>query len=214
MKRKRSSRSPRNSRVQALSEKTISTDPYDQFNSWFQAALDAKIPKPEAMTLATASADGTLSARIVLLKDVDSKGFSFYTNYESTKGKHLAENPRAALVFFWPVLERQVRIEGVVEKLSREESKEYFQSRPRNSRIGAWASRQSNPIDSRLVLDEQFQAYSRQFRNEEVPLPEDWGGYRVIPNRIEFWQSRQNRLHDRISYVREDSSWKIIRLSP
>ncbi len=214
MKKKRSSSPPRRSGNRSLSEKNISADPFDQFNTWFHAVIDARVSQPHAMTLATASIDGKPSARMVLLKGVDGGGFSFYSNYGSTKGKQLAENPRAALLFYWPKLERQVRIEGTVEKLTREESQEYFDSRPRNSRIGAWASRQSEVIESRHFLNAQFQKYKQQFRNMGVPLPGNWGGYRLVPNRIEFWQNRPNRLHDRISYVRHGNSWNISRLSP
>jgi pyridoxamine 5'-phosphate oxidase len=214
MKKKSSSSPPRRSGNKSLSEKNISADPFDQFNTWFQAVIDARVSQPHAMTLATASADGKPSARMVLLKGVDGAAFSFYTNYGSTKGKELAENPQAALLFYWPKLERQVRIEGTVEKLTREESQEYFDSRPRNSRIGAWASRQSDVIKSRPFLDAQFQKYKQQFRNTGVPLPDFWGGYRLVPCRIEFWQNRPNRLHDRISYVRHGNSWNISRLSP
>ncbi len=214
MKRKRLPSRPRKSKVGTLSEKTIDSDPFDQFNSWFQAANNAKILKPEAMMLATASADGALSARIVLFKGINRRGFSFYTNYLSLKGKQLSQNPRAALVFYWAKLERQIRIEGTVEKLSREDSWKYFRTRPRESQIGAWASQQSQVISSRLVLDTQFDKFKEQFRDDDVPLPDQWGGYRLMPRRIEFWQSGPHRLHDRISYERNGNSWKIIRLSP
>jgi pyridoxamine 5'-phosphate oxidase len=214
MKKTRSSSPPRRSGNRSLSEKNISADPFDQFNTWFQAVIDARVSQPHAMTLATASADGKPTARMVLLREVDGGAFSFYTNYGSTKGKQLTENPRAALLFYWPKLERQVRIEGTVEKLTRKESGEYFDSRPRNSRIGAWASRQSEVIESRLFLNAQFQKYKQQFRNTGVPLPDFWGGYRLVPSRIEFWQERPNRLHDRILYVRHGNLWKISRLSP
>ncbi len=214
MKRKRSSSPPRKSRIRTLSERDIHADPFDQFNSWFQQVLDAKILKPDAMTLATASAKGKPSARIVLLKGVDRRGFSFYTNYESSKGRQLSENPHAALLFHWPQFERQIRIEGSVEELTRDESLQYFSTRPRNSRIGAWASHQSQIIESRSSLESQFKEYQKRFRNADVPLPDHWGGYRLIPNRIEFWQGRANRLHDRISYVRDEASWRIYRLSP
>lgn len=214
MKKKRSSHSLRKSGSKYLSEKIIRPNPFDQFHSWFQAAVDAKVLQPYAMTLATASPHGIPTSRIVLLKGVDERGFVFFSNYESTKGKQLAENPRAALLFYWPDLERQVRIEGTVERVTRKESLEYFVSRPRNSRIGAWASRQSEVIDSRAVLDEQFQKYQKLYRNADVPIPEYWGGYRLLPDRIEFWQSRANRLHDRISYSRNGVSWNYTRLSP
>lgn len=202
------------SRIGNLSEKNISKSPFDQFHKWFQAAIDAKISQPNAMALATASADGEPSARMVLLKDVDDHGFTFYTNYESTKGKQLSQNRRAALLFHWPELERQIRIEGFVERLTHEESLRYFESRPRKSRIGAWASRQSEIIESRSFLEEQFHRFEKQFANSIVPLPDYWGGYRLIPHRIEFWQNKPSRLHDRISYGRHGDSWKIVRLSP
>jgi pyridoxamine 5'-phosphate oxidase len=214
MNKKRYSSPSRRSAIRTLSEKSISANPFDQFDDWFQSVIEAKVPQPYAMTLATASSDGKPSARIVLLKGVDKGGFLFYTNYDSTKGRQLSGNPRAALLFYWPVLDRQVRIEGTVEKLSRAESLEYFKSRPRSSRIGAWASRQSEVIDGREVLETQFYQYQKQYRNGEVPIPEYWGGYRLIPGRIEFWQSRANRLHDRISYSWDGISWKINRLSP
>jgi len=166
------------------------------------------------MVLATASANGRPTARTVLLKGVDQQGFSFYTNYESMKGKQLSENPHAALLFYWPQFERQVRIEGTVEKLSREESREYFSTRPRNSRISTWASRQSETIESRSSLEDTFERFKQQFRNNEVPLPDYWGGYRLRPSTFEFWQSRPNRLHDRITFVKEGVSWRIVRLSP
>jgi pyridoxamine 5'-phosphate oxidase len=217
MKRKRSPNLPHKplkSRISILSARSISVDPFDQFNSWFQQVLDANVLQPYSMVLATASAHGKPSARIVLLKGVDQRGFSFYTNYESTKGKQLSENAHAALLFYWPQLDRQIRIEGTIEKLTREESLTYFSTRPRNSRLGAWASHQSEIIANRSSLESEFKRYQKQFRNSDVPLPDYWGGYRLIPCRIEFWQSRSNRLHDRISYVREDGTWKINRLSP
>jgi pyridoxamine 5'-phosphate oxidase len=214
MNRKRLSKRPHKPKAGTLSEKTVSSDPFDQFNSWFHAAVKAKIKKPEAMTLATSSAGGVLSARIVLFKGIGNRGFSFYTNYLSVKGEQLSQNPRAALVFYWARLDRQIRIEGTVEKMSREESRKYFGSRPRNSQIGAWASQQSQVISSRHILDAQFEKYKQQFRNDDVPLPDQWGGYRLMPSRIEFWQSGANRLHDRILYERYGNSWKIIRLSP
>jgi pyridoxamine 5'-phosphate oxidase len=166
------------------------------------------------MTLATATADGRPAARIVLLKGVDAGGFQFFTNTSSRKGDELAANPRAALVFFWASLERQVRIEGRVEELSRSESAAYFAMRPRESRIGAWASHQSRVIPSREWLERAFVEAAERFDNEEVPLPEHWGGYRVVPDQIEFWQGRESRLHDRILYQRAADGWKVGRLSP
>ncbi len=213
-KRKRSTFRGRKSVSKYISEHNVRPDPFEQFELWFRRAQKSKIVQPHAVALATAGADGRPAARIVLLKDVDAKGFCFYTNYESVKGRQLAENNRAALLFFWPELERQIRIEGTVEKLTREESYGYFFSRPRGSRIGAWASRQSEVVSSREELDRQFRKFEEQFSGNDVPLPEYWGGYRLIPSRIEFWQSRPNRMHDRITYTRNGDSWKIERLAP
>ncbi|HEY6953299.1 MAG TPA: pyridoxamine 5'-phosphate oxidase [Bacteroidota bacterium] len=214
MNRKPNARHRSTPGTKTLSEKNVSANPFDQFRKWFQAAVDENIPQPNAMTLATASADGEPSSRIVLLKDADDRGFTFYTNYESRKGGQLALNPRAALLFYWPTLDRQVRIEGQVERLTREESMRYFDSRPRLSRIGAWASRQSEIIENRSILVAEFKKFERQFSKGKVPLPDYWGGFRLIPGRMEFWQNRPNRLHDRICYVREHDAWKIVRLSP
>lgn len=214
MKRKRTPNPVRKSVRNTLSEQRVSANPFDQFNSWFRKVLRAKVPQPYAMALATASANGEPTARIVLLKGVDRGGFSFYTNYESTKGKQLSENASAALLFYWPQFERQVRIEGTVERLTRKESDEYFSTRPRDSRIGAWASHQSETIQSRSYLEAQFKKFRKQFRNSDVPLPDYWGGYKLVPTKIEFWQGRPNRLHDRIAYILEGGSWQIRRLSP
>jgi pyridoxamine 5'-phosphate oxidase len=214
MKRKRSSRHSTKPGSSYISEKNARSNPFEQFELWFRHARESKVAKPDAMVLATAGAEGRPTARVVLLKEVDVKGFSFYTNYESVKGRQLSENDRAALLFYWPELHRQVRIEGAVRKLSREESYEYFSSRPRKSRIGAWASHQSEVVGSREELDAEFKKFEKQFFSAEVPLPEYWGGYRLVPNRIEFWQERPNRMHDRISYVLVGDSWRIERLSP
>ena len=214
MKRKRSSSRPNGSVKRALAEHNVHRDPVVQFNNWFSRVLKSKNPQPLAMALATASAIGKPTVRIVLLKAVDSRGFSFYTNYDSVKGRQLAENPTAALLFYWAQFGRQVRVEGTVERLTRKESLEYFEQRPRTSRIGAWASHQSNIIESRLLLESRFRKYQKKFRNGTVPLPNYWGGYRLVPRRFEFWQSRPNRLHDRIAYVRQRNSWRIVRLSP
>lgn len=198
-----------------LSEADLDSDPIAQFNVWFQQALDADLLEPNAMTLATATAEGKPSARIVLLKGVDERGFVFYTNYESQKGQELIANPYAALVFLWNKLERQIRIEGKVEKLSVEESRNYFHSRPKASQLGAWASEQSRPVPDREILETRLQELQAEYENEIVPIPEHWGGFRVIPDRLEFWQGRPSRLHDRLVYdLKNDNSWQISRLSP
>ncbi|MBP5972707.1 pyridoxamine 5'-phosphate oxidase [Brasilonema sp. CT11] len=201
--------------LQSLSEKDVNSNPFIQFRQWFDQALAAQLPEPNAMTVATATLNGQPSARIVLLKGFDQRGFIFYTNYNSHKGQELAENPQASLVFWWAELERQVRICGSVEKVSEKESDEYFYSRPLNSRLGAWASEQSQVIKSREVLEQRMQELQIQYQNQDVKRPQHWGGLRVIPTEIEFWQGRSNRLHDRLLYTRlDDGSWKIQRLSP
>ncbi len=199
-----------------LSEADIDADPIKQFAVWFQQALDADLIEPNAMTLATATPEGKPTARIVLLKGVNQGGFIFYTNYESQKGQQLIANPYAALVFFWDKLERQVRIEGEVEKLATKESEAYFHSRPKASQLGAWASAQSQVIPNRQVLEQQLADLETKYKGDAtVPLPEHWGGFRVIPNHIEFWQGRPSRLHDRLLYdLQADGNWKIARLSP
>ncbi|NJR76222.1 MAG: pyridoxamine 5'-phosphate oxidase, partial [Scytonema sp. CRU_2_7] len=182
--------------LQGLSEKDVDTNPFIQFKQWFDQAIAAQLPEPNAMTLATATPDGQPSARMVLLKGFDQRGFVFYTNYNSHKGQELAENPQASLVFWWAELERQVRISGRVEKVSENESDEYFYSRPLNSRLGAWVSHQSEVIESREVLEQRMQELQIQYQNQDVKRPRHWGGLRVIPIEIEFWQGRSNRLHD------------------
>ncbi len=190
-------------------------NPFKQFRKWFDQAREAQLPEPNAMTLATATAVGNPSARMVLLKDFDERGFVFYSNYESHKAQQLQENPWASLVFWWAELERQVRIEGRVEKVSDEESDTYFHSRPLLSQLGAWASHQSQVIDSREVLEQRLEELKVKFENQEIPRPQHWGGYRVIPTGIEFWQGRPSRLHDRLFYqLCDDGSWVIERLSP
>jgi pyridoxamine 5'-phosphate oxidase len=190
-------------------------NPFKQFRKWFDQAREAQLPEPNAMTLATATAVGNPSARMVLLKDFDERGFVFYSNYESHKAQQLQENPWASLVFWWAELERQVRIEGRVEKVSDEESDTYFHSRPLLSQLGAWASHQSQVIDSREVLEQRLEELKVKFENQEIPRPQHWGGYRVIPSGIEFWQGRPSRLHDRLFYqLCNDGSWVIERLSP
>lgn len=197
-----------------LSETDVDPDPLRQFQCWFDQAVEAGLIEPNAMTLATATPDGRPSARMVLLKGVDGGGFVFFTNYESRKGVELIANPWAALVFYWPELERQVRIEGSVERITPEESDAYFASRPNGSRIGAWASRQSSVIGSRAELEQRVAELEQFYAGCEVPRPPFWGGFRVIPDVIEFWQGRPNRLHDRLRYRRDSSQWIIERLSP
>ena len=206
----------KNYTLTGLSEADVDANPIKQFQIWFQQALDAHLLEPNAMTLATATADGKPSARIVLLKGVSENGFVFYTNYQSQKGKQLIANPYGALVFLWKELERQVRIEGKVEQLSPQESEAYFQSRPKASQLGALASAQSRVIVSREVLDRKLVDLQTQYQNDAtIPRPEHWGGFKVIPNRIEFWQGRPSRLHDRLVYnLQDDRSWQITRLAP
>ena len=199
----------------SLARDSIDTDPFRQFEHWFQEALKAEVLEPNAMTLATVDAQGHPSARIVLLKSVDPAGFVFFTNYQSSKGQQLAANPQAALVFFWKELERQVRIEGRVEKISRAESERYFQSRPRGSQIGAAASNQSQVVANRTVLETRFQDLEARYAEQDIPTPAHWGGYRLTPSLLEFWQGRRNRLHDRLRYRLLDSGdWSIERLEP
>jgi len=201
--------------LQSLTENNIDANPIIQFKKWWDETLNSEIIEPNAMTLATASQDGLPSARIVLLKGFSEKGFVFFTNYESYKGQQLAENPKACLVFFWKEIERQVRITGLVSKISGKESDEYFATRPGNSRIGAWASPQSRVIENREWLDGQFNALAAKMEGESIQRPPYWGGYIVNPVMIEFWQGRPGRLHDRIQYsVEEDGGWKIERLAP
>ena len=198
-----------------LKESDLDPNPFKQFDIWFQQALAAGLPEPNAMTLATATLDGKPSARIVLLKGFDEGGFVFFTNYESQKGRELLANPRAALVCYWIELERQVRISGGVSRVSVEESEEYFQSRPLGSQLGAWASQQSEVVGGRKILEDKLEQLTREYQTKPVPLPPHWGGYRVAPEALEFWQGRPNRLHDRLRYTRQSSSqWLIERLSP
>ena len=198
-----------------LSEEDLAPDPVEQFGRWLTVAMEVDPQEFTAMTLATADREGRPSARIVLLKGYDERGFVFYTNYESRKGRDLAENPRAALVFYWAALDRQVRIEGTIEKTSREESEAYFHSRPIGAQIGAWASRQSHPLAHREDLERAVHALEEDFGDGPVPLPASWGGYRVVPELFEFWQGRRSRLHDRLCYVRlPEGGWQIERLFP
>ena len=200
--------------LKELHKKNVSKNPFDQFSKWFDDAVKSKIEQPNAMILATATKDGIPSVRVVLLKGVDQDGFKFFTNYNSQKGRELNENPSASLLFFWFELERQIRISGRVEKVSQKESEEYFQTRPYESQLGAWASSQSEVIPDREFLDKKYEEFKMKFKEGEVPLPPYWGGFKLIPHSFEFWQGRENRLHDRIQYLRVKDDWKIERLSP
>jgi pyridoxamine 5'-phosphate oxidase len=197
----------------ALSERDAAADPFDQFTRWFDEAVAAAVPEPNAMTLATVDAAGHPSARIVLLKAVDARGFVFHTNYDSSKGRQLAANPRVALLFFWPELERQVRIEGAAERVSADESDAYFAQRPRASQLSAWASPQSNPVADRAWLEAELARAEARYA-AEVPRPPNWGGVRVMPDRFEFWQGRASRLHDRLVWKRDGTRWMVGRLAP
>ena len=193
----------------------LAADPVAQFNIWLAEAQAQQILEPNAMTLATVDAAGQPWTRTVLLKICDARGFTFFTNYEGAKARHLAGNPRAALTFWWGALERQVNVTGVVEKTAREESDAYFQSRPASSQLGAWASAQSAVVAGRAPLEAQFTAALEKYGETEIPLPPHWGGYRLAPQTIEFWQGRRSRLHDRLRYTRQpDGAWKIERLAP
>ena len=198
----------------ALTEGDAHEDPIQQFSLWFGEALKAELLDTNAMTLATASRDGVPAARIVLLKGFDEAGFVFFTNYESAKARDLDDNPRACLLLFWAVLERQIRITGRVTKTSAEESQTYFQSRPFQSQIGAWASAQSQKVGDRAILESRYAELAAKYAGGPVPLPPFWGGYRVAPESIEFWQGRTSRLHDRLLYARRDGRWERSRLSP
>lgn len=200
--------------TRGITKLTAGEDPIALFQEWYDEAKRSGILLPESMCVATATPDGAPSARMMLLKGVDERGFVFYTNYESRKGEELAENPTAALVFHWPILERQVRVEGPVDKLPTEESESYFRCRPRGSRIGAWASDQSRPLADREILERRFAEYDEEYPGGEVPLPPFWGGYRLEPHRIEFWQGRINRLHDRLRYEWDGETWRVERLYP
>jgi len=197
-----------------LSLKKVSDDPFAEFGVWMDEALASEVHEPTAMTLSTVSADGRPTSRVVLLKGFDSDGFVFYTNYKSRKGRQLADNPFAVINFFWPELERQVNVSGRTERVSDEESDEYFQSRPFTSRVGAWASHQSEKIESKASVMASAAALMLKYATGHVPRPPHWGGYRLVPDRFEFWQGRPSRLHDRICYELEGEQWSISRLSP
>jgi pyridoxamine 5'-phosphate oxidase len=200
--------------TQGLRRSNVDPNPFKQFASWYDEALGADLILPNAMALATSTKSGIPSARMVLLKDFDERGFVFYTNYDSPKGRDLDENPHAALVFYWGELNHQIRITGSVTRVSREESEAYFQTRPLDSRLGAWASNQSSIIENRELLENRIKELVDEYDEREVPLPPFWGGYRLAPDSIEFWLSRQSRLHDRLRYKRVGDEWIIERLSP
>lgn len=197
-----------------LDESSVAKEPFSQFEQWFSEARKAEVPEPNSMILATSGADGRPNIRAVLLKRFDERGFVFFTNYNSDKARELAENPNAAAEFIWLELERQVRIRGRCEKIGTAESLAYFATRSRDSRIGAWISDQSRIIGSRKLLQMQFEKMKAKFKEGDIPLPDFWGGYRLVPERIEFWQGRESRLHDRILYTREAGGWQIGRLAP
>lgn len=201
-------------RLAALDETTVGVDPILFFRRWFSEAEAAQITEVNAMTLATVDSRNLPHARIVLLKGLEEQGFIFFTNYDSNKGKEILAHPNAALVFFWKELERQVRVEGVIEKIPASESDAYFHSRPRSSRLGAYASPQSREISDRSILDTNYAKYEQEFSEVEMPRPEHWGGYRVVPSRIEFWQGRSSRMHDRILFTQQGGTWTRSRLAP
>jgi len=197
-----------------LSEKFVEHEPFKQFGIWYAERLKTEVTYPDSVILATSTTDGHLSARTVLLKDYGEAGFVFFTNYKSKKGRQLSQNPKAAMLFYWPESARQIRIEGAVEKVSEEESDDYFRTRPRENQIGAWASEQSEVIPDRVYLEKRAEYFNMKFSNNPVPRPSHWGGFRLIPEWIEFWEEGKFRLHDRIAYKRIENRWKSERLSP
>ncbi len=201
-------------KLESLLEKDVKSNPFQQFSIWWEEAMKSEIDEVNSMTLATVGSSGKPSARIVLLKGYTSEGFVFFTNYLSRKGKEMDENPHVALVFFWKELERQIRVEGTVEKICEEDSDTYFNSRPEESKIGAWASPQSTPIADRYIIEDNVQKYTEKFSTEKISRPPHWGGYIVRPIKIEFWQGRSSRLHDRIQYTLLGNEWNIERLAP
>ncbi|MBE0573086.1 MAG: pyridoxamine 5'-phosphate oxidase [Ignavibacteriaceae bacterium] len=201
-------------KLNKLSEETVQKNPFNQFEKWFNEVMKVGLIEPNAMILATADDNAKPSVRVVLLKEFGKNGFTFFTNYTSRKGQNLSDNSHASILFFWAELERQVRVEGIIKKISRVESKKYFDSRPLESRLAAWTSEQSKMIPGRDYLDTKFQIFKRQFKGKQIPVPPDWGGFILVPEYFEFWQGRESRLHDRICYKKLKSKWKIFRLSP
>ena len=201
-------------RLKSLDIVNLNPDPFLQFHLWFNEAKHVQVIEPNALTLATASAEGRPSSRMILLKGMDAKGFLFFTNYQSRKGRDLSVNPFGCMTFYWAELERQVILDGSVEKISQNESEAYYASRPRSSQLGSWASHQDQTIESREELEAAYKNYEQEFEGKPVPKPPYWGGYRLLPVRFEFWQGRQNRLHDRFRYLLTDGTWKIERLAP
>ena len=204
----------RSYKLSELSKNSVDEDPFKQFNKWFKEVIDVEIVDASAMVLSSVDHAKLPSSRVVLLKELDNKGFIFFTNYLSKKADDFAENPAASLLFYWKELERQVRIDGIVEKTERKISEEYFQTRPHDSQIGTWVSKQSSVIPNRGFLDDKYDELEKKFGDDKIPLPEYWGGYRLIPNYFEFWQGRENRLHDRICYKEENNEWHIFRIAP
>ncbi|MDE3235072.1 MAG: pyridoxamine 5'-phosphate oxidase [Bacteroidota bacterium] len=201
--------------LQSLNEADVAANPIEQFARWWEDAIKSEIDEVNAMTVATATKEGVPAARIILLKGFDERGFIFFTNYQSAKGNEIADNPQVALLFFWKELERQIRISGTIEKIGAKDSDDYFQSRPAGSRLGAWSSPQSTVIESRQVIEDNYARYEQQFDNGNIPRPPHWGGYLVKPQKIEFWQGRSSRMHDRLLYsLQADGQWKLERLAP
>jgi pyridoxamine 5'-phosphate oxidase len=201
-------------KLNKLSEETVQKNPFNQFELWFRNVIKLDLPEQNAMILATADKNAKPTARVVLLKGFSKLGFKFFTNYNSNKGKNLCENSSASLLFYWAGLERQIRVEGKIKKLSRSESQKYFDTRPIASRLAAWASEQSKIIPDRDFLELRYKIFEKKFSGKKIPLPPNWGGYILVPNYFEFWQGRENRLHDRICYKKQKTRWKIIRLAP